>query len=162
MPPFDNHETIASQSELERAIAEERYQYQREQAVNEALMMEEEGGRIRWKQIEKKYNVTRNSIKHHVKNRRKPRTRGQACKARAKTLPEEDSVLEEYILRENYKGNFSTRDAFLKTVNDLIRQRQIREQQPLEELTREWAVNWLRRHRSITTQKGFAQSRSRY
>jgi hypothetical protein len=36
-------------------------------------------------------------------------------------LPEEDSVLEEYILRENCKGNFPTRDAFLKIATDLIR-----------------------------------------
>jgi hypothetical protein len=88
-----------------------------------------------------------------VKNRRNPRTRGQACKARAKTLPEEDIILEEYILRENYKGNFPTWDAILKTANDLLSQLQIREQQPLEELTREGAVSWLKRHQSISTQR---------
>jgi hypothetical protein len=52
-----------------------------------------------------------------VKYKRNPRIRGQACKARAKTRPEEASIVivEEYILRENYTGNFPTRDAFLKT-----------------------------------------------
>ena len=139
--------------ELEHAVTEEDYQFRREQAVNEAHRMEEEGGRIRWKHIERKYNVTRDSIKHFVKDKKKPRTRGQASKARAKTLPEEDSVLEEYLLRENHKGNFPSRDAFLDTVNDLVRRRQIREKQPLEELTGEWARNWLRRHRNISTQR---------
>jgi hypothetical protein len=93
-----------------------------------AQSVEEHGGRIRWKLIEKKYNVTRNSIKHFVKNKKMHRTRAEACKVRAKTLSEEDIVREEYLFLENYKGNFPSRDAFLKTANDLLRLRQIREQ----------------------------------
>ena len=42
---------------------------------------------------------------------------------------------------------------FLETANDLVRRRQIREKQPLEELTGEWARNWLRRYRNISTQR---------
>ena len=144
---------MSSPSELEKAKAEEDYQFRREQAVIEAQRMEREGGRVRWKHIEEKYHVKKGSIKYFVKNKKKPRTRGQACKARAKTLPEEDSVLEEYLLRENYKGNFPSRDAFLETANDLVRRRQVREKQPSEELTRDWVVNWLRRYRSISTQR---------
>ena len=140
-------------SELEKAKAEEDYQFRREQAVDQAQRMEREGGRVRWKLIEEKCTVKKDSIRYFVRNKKKPRTRGQACKARAKTLPEEDSVLEEYLLRENYKGNFPSRDAFLETANDLVRRRQIREKQPLEELTGEWARNWLRRYRNISTQR---------
>ena len=96
-----------SPSELEKAKAEEDYQIRRERAVDEAQRMEREGERVRWKHIEQKYNVKKDSIRYFVRNKKKPRTRGQACKARAKTLPEEDSVLEEYLVREHYKGNFS-------------------------------------------------------
>jgi len=74
-----------SPSELEKVKGEEDYQFRRERAVDEAQKMEREGGRVRWKHIKEKYNVKKDSIRYFVRKKKKPRTRGQAYKARAKT-----------------------------------------------------------------------------
>jgi hypothetical protein len=132
---------------------EQDYQHRREQAVNEAVEMKKAGGPIRWKLFEKKYNVKRSSIRHYVESEKQPRTRSEACKVRAKTSAGEDGVLEEYILRKNYGGNFPSMNAFLETANDLVRDRQTREKRPIKELTRRWARNWLKKHGTISTRK---------
>jgi hypothetical protein len=139
---------------LSKGVGDEDYNYRRTQAVKEARDMKQWGRRVAWKILEGKYGIPRENLRYYVdRTDGPPRTRAEACRARGKVLPEENALLEDWILEQNVMGVYPTKDALYAMANSLVNQRQLREHRPLENLKSQWPKSWLIKHRHVTKEK---------